>query len=238
MLQEFITSALIIDDKVGEIEKLEYFLESVGIWAKHYTPDMLDQMASPFNNRKLIFLDLFIDESDPTVAGNISKIRKYFEKVIGPDFGSYGIVLWSKDPERVQIFSEKIFNTNGKYTRPLFVVALDKTKYLKSNDFSSLLSDLEIELSRDVSATFFVEWNKAVKKGSDKTISRLYDLFDSNKKKQQHLEYILYRLARNYTGIPDSEVQGYDLQKDLLKSLMDTLQFEVSNSFNNIISLF
>src|SRR5690554_1278841 len=83
MLQEFITSALIIDDKIEEIIGLEDFLDSVGIWAKHYTPENLNERTYPFNNRKLIFLDLYIDETDPTIEGNISRIRKHFEKVIG-----------------------------------------------------------------------------------------------------------------------------------------------------------
>ena len=43
MLEEFITSALIIDDKEEEINKLQKFLESKDIWVKHYTPDNLDE---------------------------------------------------------------------------------------------------------------------------------------------------------------------------------------------------
>lgn len=238
MLQEFITSALIIDDKPNEIEGLEKHLDSVGIWAKHYTPENLINVVTPFNNRKLIFLDLYIDESDSTLEGNISKIRKHFEKVIGNDFGSYGIALWTKDPEKVQTFSDKIFNTGNKYSRPLFVIALDKTKYLRSNNFSTLLSDLELELSKDVAASFFVEWNKAVKKGSDNTITTLYDLFESNDKKNKHLEAILLKLACNYTGITDDNLNGYNLQIDLIKSLMDTLQFEISSNYENIENLF
>ncbi len=237
MLKEFITSALIIDDKQSDIEGLMNYLNEQDIWAKHFTPEQLDKIIGPINNRKLIFLDLFLDEGDK-LEGNISKIRKYFTNVLGLNYGSYGIILWSKDPEKSKEFTSKIFNTGGKYTRPLFVVSLDKVKYLKSNDYSTLLIDLEKELLNDVSASFFIEWNKAVKKGSDNTISTLYNLFDSNEKKTKHLESVLFSLACNFTGIPESNLKDYDLQKDLVKSLMDTLQFEVSNSYINTPQLF
>lgn len=237
MLQDFITSALIIDDKESDIKGLLEYLNLKDIWAKHYTPEQLEKIASPINNRKLVFLDLFLDEGDK-LEGNISKIRKYFSNIFGPNYGSYGIVLWSKDPEKSQEFTNRIFNTGGKYTRPLFVVALDKVKYLKSNNYDNLLIDLENELLKDVSASFFIEWNKAVKKGSDNTILTLYDLFDSNDKKTKHFESVLFSLACNYTGIPSANIKDYDLQKDLVKSLMDTLQVEISNSYQNTPNLF
>lgn len=76
------------------------------------------------------------------------------------------------------------------------------------------------------------------------------------KKKNKHLEAVLFNLACNYTGIPvniipkDSSVQAKDavntllnqvnpfLQKDLVKSLMDSLQVEISNNHNDIKDLF
>ena len=92
MLEEFITSALIIDDKEEEINQLQKFLESKDIWVKHYTPDNLDeriQQEYKLKNRKIIFLDLHLDEAQD-LTHNAAKIRRYFSKLLGCDFGSYG----------------------------------------------------------------------------------------------------------------------------------------------------
>jgi hypothetical protein len=237
MLQDFITSALIIDDEKSEVEKLIEFLDAKDIWVKHFTPEKLDKKTDYFNNRKLIFLDLYLDSSKDAKS-NISKIRSYFSKLIGTEYGSYGIVLWTKHPDEVNEFKEKIYISADKYIVPLFVVALNKNEYLRKDDFSSIIEDLEKLLEENISSSFFIEWNKAVKKGSDETISRLYNLFNSDKKRKQHLEYILYKLALNYTGIPEADVDNYDLQRDLVKSLMDSLQFEISSNYQNINELF
>lgn len=258
MLQEFITSALIIDDSRDEIEKLREFLEEKDIWAKHYTPAEIEALYSskkPFNNRKLIFLDLYLSDKD-SLETNIALIRNYFTSILGNDFGAYGIVLWTKHTDEFNSFVEKIYKTADKYTPPLFVVPLDKNEYIRKKDFSGVLEKLEEKLTSDVASSFFVEWNKAVKKGSDKTISTLYSFFETNEKKKKHLEAVLFRLACNYTGIPvnitpqDNSEQAKEavkttlkqvnpfLQKDLVKSLMDSLQVEISNNHQNINELF
>ena len=251
MLEAFITSVLIIDDSEKEIGKLKEYLEEKDIWVKHYTPTQLDKITSdklPFNNRKLIFLDLYLEDG-AKIESNISKIRGYFTKILSRDFGTYGIVLWTKHTDEYNAFVERIYKTSDKYTAPLFVIPLEKNKYLKDDDFSSVLEDLEENLKNDVASSFFIEWNKAVKAGSDKTISGLYNLFDSNEKKEKHLEPVLFKLAQNYSGFPintsikiDDDVEKGKiksfLQKDLIKSLMDSLQFEISNNYQNVEILF
>ena len=63
-------------------------------------------------------------------------------------------------------------------------------------------------------------------------------MFGTNENKNKHLEAILYTLALNYTGIPSKNIGNYNLQKDLIKSLMDSLQAEVSNNFKEVKNLF
>lgn len=236
MLQDFITSALVIDDKVEEVKDLISHLEEKDIWVRHYTPDQIENKNEPFNNRKIIFLDLYLDTG--TSTDNIAKIRRYFKTIIGENFGTYGIVLWTKHTSHFDDFCDKIYNKNNNFTLPLFVISLDKTEYIKKGSYDGILDGLEEKLEKDIPSSFFIEWNKAVKRGSDNTITTLYNLFQTNEKKNKHLEPTLYKLACNYTGIPEGSINGYNLQKDLVKSLMDTLQFEVSNEFNNIDGLF
>lgn len=236
-VHDFITSALVIDDSKEEVEKLIEFLEEEDIWVKHYTPDDLDNRTKALKNRRLIFLDLYLDDSRKSVE-NIALIRKYFKTIVGSDFGAYGIILWTKHTSHFKEFCNKIYNENNPFTKPLFIVPLEKTKYFNKGSYNGVLDDLEEKLENDVSSSFFIEWNKAVKKGSDKTISNLYGLFDTNENKDKYLETVLFNLACNLTGIQTDNIEGYDLQKDLVKSLMDSLQVEISNNYNNIKELF
>ena len=242
MLEEFITSALIIDDKEEEINKLQKFLESKDIWVKHYTPDNLDERIKQeykLKNRKIIFLDLHLDE-DKDVIHNASKIRKYFSELLGLNFGSYGIVLWTKHTDDFNTFKNKLYLNSNGYTLPLFMVAMDKNNYLNTGNYESILKDLEEKLKKDIPASFFIEWNKAVKKGSDSTITSLYNLFDSIEDKEAYLEATLYNLALSYTGAPSESINEYKqhIQKDLVKSLMDSLQRHINNAYQDIDSLF
>jgi len=238
MLQEFITSALVIDDDFEEVKDLISYLEDEkDIWTKYFSPSDIESKTTSFNNRKIIFLDLYLDDSR-SCTDNIAIIRKYFKSILGQDFGTYGIVLWTKHTNHFEDFCDKIFQKNNPFTLPLFVIPLDKTKYKRQGNYQGVLEELEEKLTTDVASSFFVEWNKAVKKGSDNTISTLYSLFDTNEKKNKHLEAVLYELACNYTGIPEGNIKNYDLQKDLVKSLMDSLQFEISGNYQAVEKLF
>lgn len=242
MLEEFITSALIIDDKEEEINQLQNFLESKDIWVKHYTPDNLDeriQQEYKLKNRKVIFLDLHLDETQG-LTHNAAKIRRYFSKLLGCDFGSYGIVLWTKHTDEFNEFRNKLYQNNDKYTLPLFMVAMNKSSYLNTGNYNQILKDLEKKLDNDIPASFFIAWNKAVKKGSDSTITSLYNLFDSIEDKEAYLEATLYELALSYTGTPEKNITTYKkhIQKDLVKSLIDNLQSEINKSYTNIKGLF
>ena len=238
MLQDFFTSALIIDNDFKEVKDLiSYLEEDKDVWTKYLSPADLDKKTTPFNNRKIIFLDLYLDDSRSSID-NISKIRSYFKSIIGKNFGTYGIVLWTKHTSHFDDFCTKIFQKNNPFTLPLFVIPLDKTIYIRKGNYEGVLEDLEIKLTTDVPSSFFIEWNKAVINGSDKTISSLYNLFDTNEKKNNNLEAVLYELACNYTGIPKDNINDYDLQKDLVKSLMDSLQFEISGNYKKIQGLF
>jgi len=156
MIEEFLTSALVIDDDPKEIKDLLQYLDDRDIWAKHYTPEELEKKKNSFNNRKLIFLDLYLDNSKKAVE-NIAVIRKYFKKLIGNDFGTYGIVLWTKHPNHFEEFCEKIFQKSNPFTLPLFALSLDKTKYIAKSNYEGILEELEQKLSEDISSSFFVE---------------------------------------------------------------------------------
>jgi len=228
MIEDFIDSALIIDDIEDEIIELGKSLEDKDIWVKYYTPEKLKSRKTPLKNRKIIFLDLYISKTATEIKGNISELRKILQKSIGSDFGSYGVILWTNHITHIDIFKQKIQGDANKYTLPLFVVGLDKRKYLESG-YDQLFDDIQHELSNNIAASFFVRWSILVRKGRDNAITNIYSLIKDYKHQDKNLQYILFQLAKNYTGIPEDEIEKYRLDIDAIKAFNDMMTYEITS---------
>ncbi len=229
MITDFIDSVLIIDDKEDEIKELKELLEKNDIWTKYYAPETLKTLEAPLKNRKIIFLDLYIDSKEPNVKGQISIIRKLFKETVGKDFGTYGVVLWSAHTNEIDELKNKMQNDADEYTLPLFIIGLEKAKYL-GKSFDGLFDDLNQELGENTAASFFIKWSTLVNQGRDKAIKNIYSLVQDYEKQDMNLQFILFQLARNYTGIPYDELEDYPLHNDALKSFNDMMAYEITSN--------
>jgi hypothetical protein len=224
MLNNFIDSVLIIDDKKDEVKDLIELFQSQDVWTTYFTPkqhesdtiekndiEKLDVICSrefPFRNRKLIFLDLRLDESK-TTKDNIQVIlRPLFEKIIGKNFGSYGIVMWTRNEEHIDEFKDKIINDIDKYTLPLFIIGLEKQKYL-TDGYDSLIEDLETELGKSVAASFFLKWRIAIENALENILSTITRLVGNFNTQNDNLEFLLYHMAKNNLGINDNLLEDF-----------------------------
>lgn len=230
MNKVFFESALIVDDKKDEVENLIKILEKNGIASTffEYTEEKNIKSNIVYKNRKIIFMDLFLtDKPDPET--NMSNIRRFLQKHIGKDFGPYGIVLWTNHSENKDIFIEKINEDkkDNSYTMPLFVVCIDKSKYLPPNSFRALFKDIENELNSNHASVFFLEWSGSVFKGLGKTLSSFYDLIPDYGNPNYFL-FLFKKLALNYNGIPQDNDE-YNLYMDAYKSFDDILHAEILN---------
>jgi hypothetical protein len=142
----------------------------------------------------------------------------------------YGIVLWSAHADEIEEFQEKINNDKDKYTLPLFIVGLNKIKYVRQNDYSSLFDDINTVIINNNAATFFLEWISSVQKAQDTTVSSIYSLLPDYKTLSDDFTFILKKLALNYTGIEESQIGAYPLHIDAFKSFDDILHAELINS--------
>lgn len=225
MIADFIESALIIDDKPKEVAYLINTLENKGIAVTFYEPNKIK--GRRLKNRKIIFLDLYIDPAITDLKGNISKIRKIFKTKIGKKFGSYGIVLWSAHIDEMEEFQKRIHNDKNEYTLPLFIVGLNKTTYQNKN--SSLFDDINTELNNNSAATFFLEWSNSIQQAQNATVSRIYSLLPNYETLSGDFTFILKKLALNYTGIGETQIGSYPLHIDAFKSFDDILHAELIN---------
>lgn len=231
MITDFIESALVIDDKPEDVSNLISGLEDNGIAVTFYEPDNI-KGRTELKNRKIIFLDLYLDKTSTELKGHIAKIRKILKEKIGNNFGTYGIVLWSAHTDEIEQLQEKIQidKNNNEYTSPLFLVGLDKVKYMKNGgDYSSLFVDINTALQQDPSSKFFMEWYNSVKMAQDNTISKIYSLIPDYSKRANDFLCILQKMALNYTGIPSNQLNGYPLYIDAFKAFDDILHAELIN---------
>ncbi len=227
MIENFVDSVLIIDDKEDEISELRDLLEGKGIWVRHLTASMLATHEGFLKNRRLIFLDLSLDDSI-SPKENIARIRKHFVKKIGVNFGVYGIVLWTKHPEEVKEFKMKIQLDVNLYSHPLFIIDLDKNNYLRDG-YKDIYNHINDKLSNDFTACFLMQWDMLVNAGKNNTIINIFSLENNYEYRNDNLKYILSHLAQNYSGINIDKIRENDLYRDAFKSFSDMLQYAVSS---------
>ncbi len=238
MVEQFINNVLIIDDKPEEVDGLIEVLNKYDIYFSSYTPDNIK--GKTIKNKQIIFCDLFLSKTDTTVIGNIAEIRKILQNICSNGFGTYGVVLWTNHIAHIDDVKNKISEDkkNNRYTTPLFIIGLDKQKYIKDG-YDELLQDLNNEIEKDKAAHFFVNWSNTVKSAMSKALSDIYSLVPDYDKQETELMYILYKMALNHTGIPDDQVGEYDLTTDAYKAFDELLYSDLINQQNkNSVNIF
>ena len=236
MITDFIDSVVIIDDKEEEIKKLAEVLLSEDISVKIQLVDPQDKQMRKIvplkKYRQLIFVDLSLDDSIDVKTNISTEIRPILSKILPKTKGCYGLVVWSKHVnDDMLILKEKLLNDNEKYCLPMFIISLDKSKYLRDG-YENILNDLDYILQSEKSAYFFVYWMNTVKSASNKAISDIYSLVPNYEKQNTELVYILYKMALNHSGIPEEKIKSYDLMTDAYKAFDELLYSDLINQLS------
>lgn len=237
MIEHFLDSTLVIDDTESDVIPLIEQLQKEDIWINHFHPNDLIKRTTPLRSRKLVFLDLYLQEG-ADLATNISIIREVFEKSIGKNFGCYGVILWSKHTEELDKLQEKMILDKERYCLPLFILPLEKTKYMREG-YDTIVADIDKVLQSNVSSNFFVYWNKLVDLGKNHSIQSIYSLAsNSYATLESDLQFLLFQLAKNQTGIPVNKNGAYKLEDDAIKAIADMLNYDIIHQHNTSLSLF
>lgn len=233
MITKFVNSVIIIDDTPAEVENLISVLKEQDIMFLSVTPNELKGKKLK-KNRQLLFLDLSLDDSK-SIINNIALIRKLLADSLDVNFGVYGIILWSKHQSHIDMLIEKlgIDKKNNVYPTPLFIIGLDKMKYITAGNFNTLFEDIENILKNDTAATFFLEWSNSIQQAQNITISNIYSLMPDYKNQSDDITVILTKLALNYTGVK-SPITAYPLHIDAFKAFDEILNGELINSHISI----
>jgi hypothetical protein len=240
IVKDFLDSVLIIDDREKEIIELKKSLESKDIWVSYYKPDQIKN-CDPIRHRNLLFLDLSLDDSKTETEILSIYIRPILKKHFNRK-RSYGIVIWSQHDDKIIEFNEKIKEDcikNNRYTPPVFIINLDKSKYIQSGDFTNVMDDLNKKLLESPAASFFVNWVMTVENAKSAVVSDIFSLAPDYTDANKELQNILYLLARNHTGLPKSELADYSLYIDAYKSFDELLYSSLSSrKRNDILDIF
>lgn len=233
-----IQTALIIDDDADEIKELQEMLTKRGVYTRIFGPDdFVPDEPKTLKNHQLIFMDYMLIPGNE--KANESKIRDILQKICHGDFGAYGLVLWTKHPEQIDLLKEKLTDdARAKaYITPLFVVGLDKTKYLR-HGYASLKDDLNGELEKSKAAAFFFGWRQTVERGANKALKDIYELVPDYKKQERDFVYLLSKLALLYSGAPSSEVAYEGMTLDACRAINELLHYDVTTAQHDMIDVF
>ena len=238
-IADYIKSALIIDNKEEEIKGLQDVLLSEGTYFTFYTPKDIDNDEKSIKNHQIIFMDFSLDDTKKPID-NIALIRKALKKICSDNFGSYGLVLWTKHMEYIQEVKMKlsIDSENNTYTTPLFVVGLDKSAYLQ-NGYRSLWDDLNSQLLENNAALFFFNWRNSVDAASDNALNNMYHLVPNYNEQTKGFLYLLYQMAKNYSGIPTDDLKVYDgMHTDAYRAFDELLYSDLISQQSKLENIF
>ena len=234
-----IQTALIIDDDADEIKELQEMLTKRGVYTRIFGPDdFVPDEPKTLKNHQLIFMDYMLIPGNE--KANESKIRDILQKICHGDFGAYGLVLWTKHPAQIDLLKEKLTDdARAKaYITPLFVVGLDKTKYLR-HGYASLKDDLNGELEKSKAAAFFFGWRQSVERGADKALMDMYALVPDYKKQEEQFPHILSQLAHLYSGASEKKEAMYQgMNLDACKAFNELLHYDATACQGEMVDVF
>ena len=83
ILEKCINSAIIIDDRSDEVEKLIELLKSLGIYVEYYnySGDLHIEGEGHLKNRNLIFMDLMLNDNSSQIKENISIVMNLLGRI-------------------------------------------------------------------------------------------------------------------------------------------------------------
>ena len=252
LISDIINRVLVIDDSEDDIKSLKSVLEPEDITVDSCLPkDMKGKLFK--RNRQLVFMDLYLD-TNLNLNQNIEFIRSILSSNIADSFGLYGLVIWStkyKDFEKVKtkiseaykLYLDSLEKLETKKKEadelavtiypikpPMFIVSLNKNKYLEANSFESLLPDLQHKLLDDTAACFFTSWYRSVLKGVEDSIHDVYRLAPKYPERKNELSYLLYKLGINHVGVNAENNPPYDkISEDAFKAFDELLVADLNS---------
>ena len=226
-------SVIIIDDQPEDVKELIGALSKEKIPFVHYKEeDLSDLPDSPFENVRLIFLDLELITNVYVDPKNITgPIKTRLMKIIKPGT-PYALVIWSKKENDYKDAILKDFETEFIAYKPIFCTSLPKGDIIgKAGAIERIKAELEAEIANFKSFNAFLIWEAMVNESSGKLTNEIVSLYPPDKDWNDKTKFLLYKLAEAYSG---KAVHGFPDTKQL-KNALYTLTLSFTENIENLI---
>lgn len=202
---------VVVDDEPSEATPILRALSSDGISAAYFTGDVDELPAEdkPLSGVRLIFLDARL-QGDGARANISANLVAVIQRILSPNNGPYGIILWTKHPEDLEDFQNRIFASNV-VAPPLFIKLLKKASFQDEDnnfDIGALRGQLADQVSDLHSFRVLFKWEEEAGFSISEVTSSLYsdlvekdtDIGTTSKKTVDRLNKTLRKLAAAELG--------------------------------------
>lgn len=208
---------VVVDDKKHHLRGIKETLDTLRLdcHSKLYDDETVGAWQ-PLPGTRILFLDQNLvtgatfGTADSKVA--LSAIQDVITKIICPDSGPYGLVLWAEEPDldalKANLF-ERFTGEDARYL-PVFYAALQKGDYIDTNDGSvkspeKLQADIQARMSESPQMKALLSWETDVAVAAGAVLRSIVDLVPLEKRSTdelgKELGHVLYRLAQAGAGV-------------------------------------
>jgi len=212
---------VVVDDKETHLRGIKETLDSLRLdcHSKLYEDEAVGEWTA-LPGTRILFLDQNLvtgatfGTADNKVA--ITAIQDVITKVICPDSGPYGLILWAEEPDletlKASLF-ERFTGDEARYL-PVFFAALQKGEYIDTNDGTvknptKLQEDIVNRLSQNPQMKALLSWETDVSVAAGAVLRSIVNLVPMDKRSSEdfskELGNVLYRLSQAGAGIDRAE---------------------------------
>ncbi|WGT50362.1 hypothetical protein [Thioclava nitratireducens] len=231
---------VVVDDKEHHLKGIKQTLDALRLdcHSKLYDDETVGDWQ-PLPGTRILFLDQNLvtgatfGTADNKVA--FTAIQDVIRRVICPDNGPYGLVLWAEEPDldalKANLF-ERFTGEDARYL-PVFFAALQKGDYIDTNDGTikepvKLQADIQDRMSRSPQMKALLNWETDVAVAAGAVLRSIVDLVPFEKRSTDdfgvELGNVLYRLAQAGAGIERAQENPRDsINRVLVPILADRI---------------
>ena len=206
---------VVIDDKKSHLKGIKDTLNELRLdcHAKHYTDESVSEWQK-LPSARILFMDQNLTTGSTFGTGNkvaFTAIADVIQKLICPDSGPYGIVLWAEKPEveNLKEFLFERFTGADAKLLPVFMTELQKGMYIDTQtgdvrNADKLQIDLRDRMSTSPQMKALFAWEADVFAAADAVLRSIVNLVPLEKRAstefEQELGRVFYRLAQAGAG--------------------------------------
>lgn len=208
---------VVVDDKEHHLKGIKETLDTLRLdcHSKLYDDETVGDWE-PLPGTRILFLDqnLITGATFGTADNRVahSAIQDVITKIICPDGGPYGLILWAEEPDlnalKLSLF-ERFTGGDARYL-PVFFAALQKGDYIDTGDGSikeprKLQEDIQVRMSQNPQMKALLSWETDVAVAAGAVLRSIVNLVPLDRRPtedfSQELGTVLYRLAQAGAGI-------------------------------------